>query len=185
MSDGGAERGGVGRRVAHELQQYLFTAAFLAAFFGAVTAYRRLVLAEYHIGTFEYGWALVKALILAKIILIGDVLHVGRRFRGGPLLFSTLWNTAVFGVLVAAFIAAEHVAAALLHHRPVAEEFSLAGGGYEALARMLLEMVAFVPYFAYRELGRVLGEGRVADLFLRGPGAAPSTDADGSARRTG
>jgi hypothetical protein len=38
------------------------------------------------------------------------------------------------------------------------------------LARIVLEVVGLLPYFAYRELGRVLGEKRVADLFLHGSG---------------
>ena len=60
---------------------------------------------------------------------------------------------------------------ALIHHRPIGEELRLGGreGLYEILARTNLEAVALVPLFAFRELGRVLGERRIRDLFLRGP----------------
>ena len=38
--------------------------------------------------------------------------------------------------------------------------------GYELLARTNLEVVALIPLFAFRELGRVLGEGKLQALFL-------------------
>jgi len=44
------------QRLVHELEKYLLVAAFLFFFFGSFTTYRRLVLAEYQIGYFEYGW---------------------------------------------------------------------------------------------------------------------------------
>src|SRR5512136_1489533 len=148
-----ARRSEVRRRLAHETERFLFTAAFLAAFFVSVTTYRRLVLAEYGVSTLAYGWAVLKALITAKVILVGEALHLGERFRDRPLLVATLWKSLAFGVLVAVFVVAEHVLDALLHHRPVAGEFRLAGGrGYEMLARIQLEAVAFVPFFAFREL---------------------------------
>jgi len=34
--------------------------------------------------------------------------------------------------------------------------------------------VALIPLFAFRELGRVIGEDRLEALFLRGPAALPS-----------
>ena len=75
----------------------MLVATFLFFFFGSFTTYRRLVLAEYQIGYFEYGWALLKALVLAKVILIGEILHLGERFHDRPLLVSTLWKTLMFG----------------------------------------------------------------------------------------
>jgi hypothetical protein len=65
----------------------------------------------------------------------------------------------------------EHVVTALLHHRSVASEFQLTGGqGYEMLARVQLMLVAFVPFFAFREISAVLGEGKLLELFLHGRG---------------
>ena len=159
------------QRLVHELEKYLLVATFLFFFFGSFTTYRRLVLAEYQIGYFEYGWALLKALVLAKVILIGEILHLGERFHDRPLLVSTLWKTLMFGLLIAVFAVLEHVVGALIHHRPIGEELRLGGreGLYEILARTNLEAVALVPLFAFRELGRVLGERRIRDLFLRGP----------------
>ena len=167
-------KAGIRERFIHEMKRYLVVVIFLFFFFGAFTAYRRLILASYEIDYVDYGWALIKALVLGKVILIGELLHVGDRFNQRPLIVSTFWKTAMFGLLIVAFAILERLVGALIHHRPLAEEFSFSGPeGYEVLARIPLQIVALVPLFAFRELGRVLGEDRLAALFLRGPGAQP------------
>ena len=158
------------KRVKHEVESYLATAAFLAIFLLAFTVYRRLVLAEYNIGYLAYGWAVLQSLILAKVILIGQAMHLGERFDDRPLIVPVVCKTVVFGVLVGLFTVAEHVVKALLHHRPMLEELSLSGpAGYEKLARVVLITVAFLPFFGFYELGRVLGEGKLLEIFFRRP----------------
>ncbi len=162
------------RRVKHDFEQYLLVAVFLFFFFGSLTTYRRLVLAEYHIGYFEYGWGLVKALVLAKVILVGEMLHLGKRLERGPMIWSILGKTLVFGLFIVAFAVLEHVIAALIHDRPLRSEFQLGGPqGYELLARVQLELVALLPLFAFKELARVLGEGKVSELLFGHPETAP------------
>ena len=171
-------------RVKHELEQFLVLALFLFFFFGSVTSYRHLVLAEYQISDFDYGWAAVKALVLAKVILIGEILHLGKRFEGRRVVVAIIGKTLVFGVFIAAFAVCEHLVSALVHHRAVHDEFRLTSRqGYELLARVQLEVVALLPLFAFKELGRVLGVGDVTEVLFRrepeGPvpkGRAPSHD---------
>jgi hypothetical protein len=49
-------------------------------------------------------------------------------------------------------------------------------GLYELLARTVMLIVAFVPFFAFWEIGRVLGPGRLSALFFSSQGAASSSD---------
>lgn len=176
MSPDATQKAGLKERFVHEMKQYFLVSLFLFFFFGSFTMYRRLVLAEYEIGYLDYGWALLKALVLGKVILIGELLHVGERFQDRPLLVSTLWKTVMYGLLIVAFAVLERVVGALIHHRPIAEEFQLTGRqGYELLARTNLEVVALIPLFAFREVSRVLGEGKLQALFFKGPRAAAQT----------
>lgn len=162
------------RRVVDELEKYLVVAVFLAFFFGSVTTYRRLVLAEYNIGYLEYGWGLVKALILAKVILIGEIFHLGKRFEGRRVIWAILGKTLLFGLLILAFAVCEHVISVLIHHRGMREEFTFTRAeGYELLARVQLELVALLPLFAFTELDRVLGEGKMASLLFGREGEVP------------
>ncbi len=168
------------KRLAHEMRSYLSTAAFLAIFFVSLATYRKLVLAEYHVGYFQYGYALFEAMILAKVILIGEAMHVGERFHDRPLLVSILWKTLIFSAFTVVFMTLEHLLSALLHHRPPLEELSLSGAqGDEKLARLQLMVVSFLPYFAFRELGRVIGDERMHEILFRAP-TRPPTAGEGS-----
>ncbi len=156
-------------RLKHEAEAYLFNVAFLLVFFLSFTTYRALVLAEFHVGVVEYSFAVVQSLILGKVILIGDAFGMGRRFEDAPLILSALWKSLLFGLLVVAFSTLEHVVRSYVHHLPLGEELSLAGpAGLEKIARLQLMFVAFLPFFAFREIGRVIGEKRLLDLFFRG-----------------
>jgi hypothetical protein len=168
-------KAGLRERFIHEMKRYLAVVLFLFFFFAGFTTYRRLILASYEIDYVEYGWALIKALVLGKVILIGQLLHLGERFHDRPLILSTLWKTLIFGLLIAAFAVLERVVGSFIHHRPLADEFSFSGpDGYELLARIPLQVVALIPLFAFMELGRVIGEGRLEALFLHGPTSQPS-----------
>lgn len=143
-------------------------AGYFAFFLLSLTTYRKLILAEYDIGYFAYGAALVEAMILGKVVLIGEVLHLGRRFDDRPLIVATIWRSLVFAIFAAGLIAAEHVVVALVHGRPVASEFQFSGGhGDEMVARFQLMLVAFVPFFAIRDLARSAGLGELSAVLFR------------------
>jgi hypothetical protein len=40
-------------------------------------------------------------------------------------------------------------------------------GKYEIFSRCLITFFAFIPFFAFRELGMLLGEGKLRALFFR------------------
>src|SRR5262245_13743601 len=76
---------------------------------------------------------------------------------------------------VALFAAVESALRGLLHGKGVAGalEHLLSEGTHEFYAKCLVVFVAFIPFFAFKELGRVLGKGIIWDLFFRkGTGAA-------------
>ncbi|MGD0232673.1 MAG: hypothetical protein ABSC19_20355 [Syntrophorhabdales bacterium] len=167
----GANKKGTSRKqkIVKELIEYGVNVVYLACFFGLFAWYRRLILAEYEITYLAYGTSLVKALVLAKVIMVGDVMGLGRRFAHKSLIVPTLYQSVVFGILVVVFNLLEETVRALLHGRGLAGGFDeiASRGGYEFLARALVVFFAFIPFFAFRELKRVLGEGKLFDLFFR------------------
>jgi hypothetical protein len=176
MSEPTDRKSRVRKAIVHETQQLVEITLFLAAFFVALTTYRRLLLAEYNIGYFEYGYAIVEALVLAKVILIGEALGLGERYAERPLMVPVLWKTLVFGILIAIFSLLEHFVGARVHGEPLASALpSLKGPrGYELLARVMVTLIALVPLLAFRETERVLGEGKLFDLFFRRRGPSPT-----------
>ena len=164
----------------HELFDYFFNFAFLAAFFGAFAWYRRFVLAEYHIQYLGYWVPLIKAAILAKVIMIGDIMHLGRKFQDKPLAVTTLYRTVVFAVFVVLFTVLEHILSALIHGKPAAEGIAeiVNMGMDEVLASCVLILVCFVPFFAMKELERMFGAEKIRGLFFRGHAEEVKTRAE-------
>jgi hypothetical protein len=142
---------------------------YLAVFFGLFTWYRRLVLAEYQISYLHYGVAFIQALVLAKVIMVGRALHLGQRLKDHPLILPTVYKAVVFSIFVGLFGVLEHTIIGLLHGKGIAGGFEelMSAGKDELLARCMIMFVAFIPFFAFEELERVLGEGKLGRLFFR------------------
>jgi len=171
---GDAEPLSLKQRALAELKVYWIITLYLWLFFGCFTVYRRLILAETGVSYVHYGIALVEAMVIAKVVLIGRIFGFSRRFEDRPLIVPVIYKSIVFALLVMGFGIVEHLADGWIHHRGLLEGLHeiAAAGGYEIGARMLTLTVAFVPFFAFYELGRVLGTNRLAGMFFAGTNAA-------------
>jgi hypothetical protein len=160
------------QKLLHEFIEYWINVAYLAIFFTVFINYRRLILAKYNIEYLNYGIALFEALILAKVIMIGDLLRLGRNFEDKPLIYSTLYRTVVFTIFVTLFKVLEHTVRGLLNGEGLAGglEEMMSKGKYELLAYLMIIFFVFIPFFAFKELSRVLGKGRISELFFRRKG---------------
>lgn len=169
MKEENKKKAGMKEKVELELIKYWVTFLYLTVFFGAFAWYRRLILAEYGISYLHYGVAVIEALVLAKVILIGDAMHLGRRLEEKPLIIPTLYKTVVFSVFVGVFGILEHTLGALIHGKGLAGGFEEieSEGIYALLARCLVTFIAFIPFFGFREIGRLLGEGSIRRLFFQ------------------
>lgn len=149
--------------------EYWMNFFYLALMFAAFTQYRRLVLAAHDIIYTNYGIAVIEAAVLAKVIMIGGVFRLSRKLEKKPLLLSTLYKTVVFSLFVAVFKLIEHMINGLWKGKGLTEGLVdyFGRGPHELLANVLIIFVAFIPFFAFKELGRVLGKGRAWDLFFR------------------
>lgn len=161
-------------RALGELKVYGVITLYLWLFLGSFTVYRRLILAETGVTYVHYGVALIEAMVIAKVVLIGRIFGFSRRFEDRPLIVPVIYKSIVFALLVMAFGIVEHLVEGWIHERGLFDGLQqIAGeGAYEIGARMLTLTFAFVPFFAFHELGRVLGMGRLAGMFFSRPSAA-------------
>jgi hypothetical protein len=143
--------------------------AYLVVILGGFATYTRLALHEHGISYVHYGCAVVESLVLAKVILIGDLMRLGERFRGGPLIIPTFHKTFSFSVLVLVFFVAEHLVGGLFDGKGLSRAFGeiISENAGEILAKVIVLFATFIPLFAIRELGRVVGEGKLLELFFR------------------
>src|SRR5215831_4439402 len=146
-------------RAVEEFRVFGMTALYLWVFLGSFTVYRRLVLAETGVAYLHYGFALIEALIIAKVVLIAKLFGFTRRFEDKPLIVPVLYKSILFGILVLLFGVVEHLVEGWIHGEGLLGGLRKIGdiGAYEIGARVLVLIVAFVPFFAFAEIGRVLG----------------------------
>jgi len=151
-----------------EFKMFWVIAIYLALMFSAFFTYRRLTLHESGITYLHYGAGVIEALILAKVILIGRALGLGRRFEEKPLIVSVLFKSIIFGAFVGVFSVIEHVIDGLAHHETwdVIAQHLFSGGRDEIFAKTLVVIVTFIPFFGFWEIDRVLGHGKLFELFF-------------------
>ena len=155
-----------------ELREFWIISIYLIVFLGCFNLYRRLVLTDAGVPVFSYGFRLIEALIVAKIILIGEAFGLGRQYENRPLVIAVLRKALLFGVFIAAFNLLERGVEGYFHAGhdwAGALEAIRSVGIYEMLARTLVMMIALIPFFGFVELGRVLGPGKLSALFFGRP----------------
>jgi hypothetical protein len=159
-------------RVRDELVEYGFNVIYLAVVFAAFTVYQRLVLAAHGITYTNYWVALIEALILGKVIMIGGLFHLGRGLEDKPLIYPTLYKTFVFTIFVAVFKVIEHAIRGLVTGEGIAAGFAAFAekGFHIVLANSMVVFIALIPFFAVRELGRLFGGAKIGALFFRSRG---------------
>jgi len=169
MNNPDKQKGNLKKKIVHELGEYLIIVCYLTLVFAAFTQYRRFLLAAYDITYTNYWVAVIEALILGKVVMIGDILGLGRRLEQKPLIYPTLLKTTVFSVFVAAFTLIEHLIKGLWEGKGAMGGLIdfFEKGPHEFLAGCLIIFVSLFPFFAFRELGRVLGEGKLWILFFK------------------
>ncbi len=160
-------------RAVEELRTYWIITLYLWLFLASFTAYRRLILDEIGLPHVPYGIALIEALVIAKVVLVGRIFGFSRRFEDQRLIVPVIYKSIFFGLLVVVFSVLEHLVMGWIHGHGALDglrEFAYTGA-YEIAARLLAMIVAFVPFFAFYELGRVMGMSKLAALFFARPAA--------------
>ena len=163
------KRSNLKKKIVHEISEYLINVCYLTLVFAAFIQYRRFLLAIYDITYTNYGVAVIEALILGKVIMIGEVVRLGRGLEQKPLIYPTLYKTFIFTVFVGVFKVIEHMLKDLWNGSGfTAGLVAFSGKGlYEVLANSLIIFVAFIPFFAVKELGRVFGGDKIGALFFK------------------
>jgi hypothetical protein len=145
------------QKVKHELWEMTWLFLYLAFFFCAFVGYDLLLLKQYEVAYWNFGFALLNALVITKVIMIGEYAKLGKRHEDQSLLVSTLWKAFVFGVLVFAFHIVEEIVKRLIHGTDLARasrEVRLD----QLASRTIVVFCTFIPLFAFREFRRVMGE---------------------------
>jgi hypothetical protein len=168
------------QRAKEEFKSYIVISLYLAVFFCVLVAYTRLTLRQYDIvdDSFNYVFAIINALVIGKVILIGEMVHLGKRAQARPLYQSVFVRAFLFSLLVLAFHFLEEFVKRLIHGEPsgtVIHNIRI----YQLIARSIIVFCAFLPLFAFRELEFLLGPEKAHKFFLSPRTQSPPTQPAG------
>lgn len=157
------------QKLKNEFREMLGIFAYLAFFLCALAAYSALLLEQFNVSYFMFGAALFNALVLSKVIMIGEYLQLGKSMHGRPVIVAAIVKAVLFALLMAVFHIVEEVIKNMIHGRSAAEAVRelLSQGLAEVLVRNLVFFGALVPFFLCREVGRIAGEHKFYNLMTR------------------
>jgi len=157
-------------RILHNSREFVAMFLYLWILFGLFAYHEAIVLAKHHIDYKPFGLAFVNAFVLAKVMLVAEELKVGTRFRKSAPIFPVLHKSLLFAVIFICFNIAEEIIIGLWKGETLAESIPKIGGGSPlgVVIASVIITVALVPFFAFRELSRVMGKGVLEALFLKG-----------------
>ncbi len=162
---------GLKAKAIEEGRKFLFLFFYLWVLFGVFVLNQSIVLREHGFGFTAQGFALVNALVLAKVMLLFEAIDPGRWLRRRPLIYPILFEALLLTILFIVVHVLEKVIEGLFHGKTVADSLpSIGGGGLVGLlSAAVIMFVALVPFFAFRNLSRALGEDRLRALLFSGP----------------
>ncbi|PYM07278.1 MAG: hypothetical protein DMF15_11275 [Verrucomicrobia bacterium] len=156
-------------KIFHNFKEVVPMFLYLWLLFALFTYHEAIVLARRDISYAPFGLAFVNAFVLAKVMLVAEKLRIGTRFRRKAPVFPIFHKSFLFALVFICFNLAEEIVIGLWKGKAIAESIPRIGGGSPAgiVIAALIMTVALIPFFAFREVSRVLGKGAAAALFLK------------------
>jgi hypothetical protein len=158
----------VGRRLGHELIQLGLIFAYLYICLGAIILYKTAILRGQGISYAPYGAAAVKALLLAKFMLMGHAARLGERYGRRRFIHVVANKALLFLILLLLLSVIEEIAVGVIDGRTITASLADVAGDSlpQLLASCFIMLLVLIPYVAFRELGEVLGEGKLRQILL-------------------
>lgn len=172
VTNGTRRNGSRGRRVMEravdEVRRFLVMFLYLWVLFGLFALHQMIILHQEGMSFTIQGFALVNALVLAKVMLIAEDLRVGHWLRPRPLIYPIVGESMIFTVVFICFHVVEHVVIGLFKGETLRASVPVIGGGGLAglLSVAMIFFVALIPFFGFRNLSRELGADRLKAMLF-------------------
>jgi hypothetical protein len=157
------------KRIHHELLELLPPTIFFLIAFHVIAISRALMLLQYGVSASTFAGATIGALVVAKVVLIADLLPFINRFPEKPLIYNVVWKTVIYvlGALVVHYL--EHLIPLWWRDG----DFVAANSHLMTevvwphfwAVQLLLVVLLFV-YCAFREFVRAVGRREVVAMFF-------------------
>ncbi|HKI14943.1 MAG TPA: hypothetical protein VKA12_08045, partial [Roseiarcus sp.] len=145
---------GLKAMAAEEARKFVVLFLYLWVLFGVFVLNQSIVLREQGIGFTAQGFAVVNALVLAKVMLLFEHFDPGRWLRRRPLIYPILYEALLLTILFILVHILEKVIEGLFRGKTIVASLPSIGGGGLAglLSAAVIMFVALVPFFGFRNL---------------------------------
>lgn len=170
------------QRAAHEMRQFAVMFLYLWALFGLFVLDESVADRSHGSVVVLQGFAIVNALVLAKVMLVTELLDLGRFLRRWPLVVTIGVEAAFYTMLFLTVHVLERVLVGLYHGETASASMPAFGGGGLA-GLMIVAAITFVsllPFFTFKHVARAIGATRMRTILLGRPVApTPAATAEG------
>lgn len=155
-------------RVLHEVIEVGTVVIYLAVAFAILETFRcGTLLARCSENDFLAGYATagIGALLLGKFVFVLEKTKLSNRFKHYPLIVPVIYKSILFTILVNGIL---HFEGRLMHHvdGPSIPMTDTTRYWLCFFAHQLAFFVIFLIFFCFREISRVMGEGKLRRMFF-------------------
>ena len=156
-------------RLQAELREFAILATYLFVCFSALAGFKAAILSSEGISFAPWLFALIKALVCAKFLLVGRWFGLGDGLAAKyPLIVSTLYRSLTFLLVLGVLTVIEEAVVGHLHGEALSASIVKIGGGTLAqfAATSVILLLVLIPFFAARALGEIVGEKTLVRLYF-------------------
>jgi hypothetical protein len=151
-----------------EFKRFVAIFLYLWVVFALLSIHESIIRALHGLDYEAHTFAVINAFVFAKVLLVGEHFRLGTRFKHKPLIYPVLYKCLVFSVLLTGFHIVEKIVAGVIGGETLRQ--GLAGVDGRTLVSIVsmstLAFVMLIPFFAFRELGQLIGQKELRSLFL-------------------
>jgi hypothetical protein len=156
------------QRAADEARRFVVMFLYLWVLLGLFVLNETIILGQRGMSFSSQGFALLNALVLAKVMLVVEDLNIARGLPRRPLIYRIVFESLLLAILFICFHVLEHLVVGLIKREDIAASVPAIGGG--GLTRLIcaavILFVTLMPFFAFKNLGRELGANQLNAMLF-------------------
>jgi len=159
------ERATLKERALEELKAFFYIALYFWVLSLVFELTQTMTLRSTGMSIISHGFAIVNALVLAKVALLTETFYGKRRTRNLRLVYQVLAHSLILAATLIFFSLLEEGIKAVLHGEGFGAHFDGAHVTF-ILAKGAVFFVALIPFCAFQELARLFGTRELTDVFF-------------------
>jgi hypothetical protein len=158
-------------RAIEEFRHFAILFLYLWLLFGLFVLDETVVSRENGLNILPHGFAIINALILAKVMLVSEHLELARWLKGKPAGWTIIYESVLCSALFICFHVLEHLAVGIFHGIRISAGMPLIGGGgwLGLVVVALILFVSLLPFFAFKSVTRAIGVERMMEIIFHSP----------------